>query len=108
MLITRNGVVNRQRVNEIRVIGRATQGVGCHLDEGDVLVDVARVVLEDDQGSRSREWPRSHAGRRWRSSKRIGRADRRCRRLRVDRMTCTRSRRARTARMSALVQRDAH
>src|SRR5690606_33280391 len=27
MLITRNGVINRQRVDEIRVIGRATQGV---------------------------------------------------------------------------------
>ncbi len=49
MLITRNGVVIRQRVEEIRVIGRATQGVRViALDEGDVLVDVARLVPEDE------------------------------------------------------------
>jgi len=49
MVITRNGVVNRQRVAEIRVIGRNTQGVRVlSLDEGDVLVDIARVVPEDD------------------------------------------------------------
>jgi DNA gyrase subunit A len=48
MLITRNGVVNRQAANEIRVIGRATQGVRLvALDEGDEIVDVARVVKED-------------------------------------------------------------
>ena len=51
MLITRNGVINRQRVNEIRVIGRATQGVRLlSLDEGDVLVNVARLVPEDESG----------------------------------------------------------
>ena len=50
MLITRKGVVNRQRVNEIRVIGRATQGVRIvALDEGDELMDVARVVPDDEQ-----------------------------------------------------------
>src|SRR5690606_2938896 len=49
MLITRNGVVNRQRVGEIRVIGRNTQGVRVMaLDAGDVLVDVARVVPEEE------------------------------------------------------------
>ena len=42
MLITRKGVVNRQNVDEIRVIGRATQGVKLmNLDDGDVVVDVA-------------------------------------------------------------------
>ncbi|MEX2281445.1 MAG: DNA gyrase subunit A [Gemmatimonadota bacterium] len=51
MLITRAGVIIRQRVNEIRVIGRATQGVRLlSLDDGDVLVDVARLVPEDDSG----------------------------------------------------------
>jgi DNA gyrase subunit A len=51
MLITRHGIVNRQRVSEIRVIGRATQGVRVMaLDEGDVLMDVARVVPEEDNG----------------------------------------------------------
>jgi DNA gyrase subunit A len=49
MLITRNGIVIRQRVDEIRVIGRATQGVRViALDEGDVLVDVARLISEDE------------------------------------------------------------
>jgi DNA gyrase subunit A len=48
MLITRNGVVNRQRVSEIRAIGRATQGVRLvNLDEGDQLMDVARVIAEN-------------------------------------------------------------
>ena len=50
MLITRKGVVNRQRVDEIRVIGRATQGVKLmNLDDGDSVVDVARVVIEDEE-----------------------------------------------------------
>jgi DNA gyrase subunit A len=52
MLITRNGVVNRQRVNEIRVIGRATQGVRVMmLDNGDALMDVARVLPEEENGN---------------------------------------------------------
>jgi DNA gyrase subunit A len=51
MLITRNGVVNRQKVGEIRVIGRATQGVRVMaLDEGDLVVDVTRIILEDETG----------------------------------------------------------
>ncbi len=46
MLITRNGVVNRQNVAEISLIGRATQGVKLmNLDDGDTVVDVARVVV---------------------------------------------------------------
>ena len=44
MVITRNGVINRQRIDEIRVIGRATQGVRLvNLDENDSVMDVARV-----------------------------------------------------------------
>jgi DNA gyrase subunit A len=51
MLISRHGIVTRQRVNEIRVIGRATQGVRVMaLDAGDILMDVARVVPEDENG----------------------------------------------------------
>ena len=50
MVITRNGVVNRQRVDEMRVIGRATQGVRVvNLDKGDSVVDVALVVGGDDE-----------------------------------------------------------
>ncbi|MEQ1855611.1 MAG: DNA gyrase subunit A [Longimicrobiales bacterium] len=49
MVVTRQGVVNRQRVAEISLIGRATQGVKLvNLDEGDTVVDVARVVTEDE------------------------------------------------------------
>jgi DNA gyrase subunit A len=48
MVITRNGVVNRQRVSEIRTIGRATQGVRLvNLDDGDQVMDVGRVIAED-------------------------------------------------------------
>jgi len=55
MVITRNGVVNRQRVDEIRVIGRATQGVKLvNLDEGDVVMDVARVLAEDEENGEER------------------------------------------------------
>ncbi len=51
MLITRNGVINRQRIDEISVIGRATQGVRLvNLDEGDVVTDVARIVPENGNG----------------------------------------------------------
>jgi DNA gyrase subunit A len=50
MFITRRGVVNRQGVAEIRTIGRATQGVRLvNLDEGDEVMDVARVIMEDDE-----------------------------------------------------------
>ncbi len=50
MLITRKGVINRQTIGEVRVIGRATQGVKLmNLDDGDEVVDVARVIVEDDE-----------------------------------------------------------
>ena len=50
MVITRKGVVNRQNVAEISLIGRATQGVKLvNLDEGDTVVDVARVVVEEEE-----------------------------------------------------------
>jgi len=52
MMITKGGIIIRVPVEGIRVIGRNTQGVRVmHLDEGDVLVDVARVVKEDEGGA---------------------------------------------------------
>ena len=49
MVITRNGVINRQRVDEIRIIGRATQGVRLvNLDPDDEVMDVARIILDDE------------------------------------------------------------
>ena len=49
MMITRHGVIIRVPVDGIRVIGRNTQGVKVmNLDRGDTVVDVARVVNEDN------------------------------------------------------------
>ncbi len=49
MMITRHGVIIRLPVDGIRVIGRNTQGVRVmNLDSGDTVVDVARVVKEDE------------------------------------------------------------
>jgi DNA gyrase subunit A len=49
MMITRHGVIIRLPVDGIRVIGRNTQGVRVmNLDAGDLVVDVARVVREDE------------------------------------------------------------
>ena len=47
MLVTRGGVIIRQGAREIRVIGRNTQGVRViSLDEGDELVDLARLARD--------------------------------------------------------------
>jgi DNA gyrase subunit A len=52
MMITRHGVIIRLPVDGIRVIGRNTQGVKVmNLDAGDTVVDVARVVKEDENGT---------------------------------------------------------
>jgi DNA gyrase subunit A len=49
MVITRNGVVNRQSVDGIRVIGRNTQGVRLiNLGPKDMVMDVAKVVREEE------------------------------------------------------------
>jgi DNA gyrase subunit A len=49
MMITKNGVVIRCPVDQIRVMGRATQGVKLiGLDEGDRVVDVAHLAVEDE------------------------------------------------------------
>jgi DNA gyrase subunit A len=50
VLVTRKGIVNRQRVKEIRETGRNAQGVRLvNLDAGDQLVDVTRVVSEKQE-----------------------------------------------------------
>ena len=51
MLITRRGVINRQRTEEIRIIGRLTKGVRLvALDKKDEIMDVARVVADNGPG----------------------------------------------------------
>jgi DNA gyrase subunit A len=52
MMITRHGIIIRVPVEGIRVIGRNTQGVKVmNLESGDAVVDVARVVKEDESGT---------------------------------------------------------
>jgi DNA gyrase subunit A len=49
MLITQKGIIIRQPVKQIKVIGRNTQGVKLiNLDSGDKVVDVARVVKSEE------------------------------------------------------------
>ena len=49
MLITKQGIAIRMPVKGIRVAGRNTQGVRLvHLEPHDLVMDVARVVPEDD------------------------------------------------------------
>ncbi len=50
MIVTRHGVIIRMPVEGIRISGRNTQGVKVmNLDAGDTVMDVARVVEEDDE-----------------------------------------------------------
>jgi DNA gyrase subunit A len=50
MMITRQGVIIRSPVDQIRVIGRNTQGVKLiNLGPKDAVMDVARVVNEDEE-----------------------------------------------------------
>jgi DNA gyrase subunit A len=50
MMVTRNGVIIRVPVEGIRISGRNTQGVRImNLDPGDAVMDVARVVTEDEE-----------------------------------------------------------
>jgi DNA gyrase subunit A len=49
VMITRGGVVNRQPVGDVRVIGRNTQGVRLiNLDDGDEVMDVARLKPDEE------------------------------------------------------------
>jgi DNA gyrase subunit A len=49
MLITRNGIVIRFHLKDIRPIGRNTQGIRMiKVDDGDALVAIAKVIVEED------------------------------------------------------------
>src|SRR5205807_10357891 len=51
MLITAQGMVNRTHVDEVRIVGRNTQGVRLmNLEEGDRIASVAKVAKEDVEG----------------------------------------------------------
>ena len=63
MLVTRGGVINRQGAHEIRVIGRNTQGVRViALDDGDELIDLARVARDLDVDDESTDSELEAAG----------------------------------------------
>ncbi len=50
MIITRGGMIIRSSVSQVRVAGRATQGVKLvNLDGSDIVTAVARVIPEDDK-----------------------------------------------------------
>jgi DNA gyrase subunit A len=50
MLITTGGMVNRTHVDEIRIVGRNTQGVRImNLGEGDKIASIAKVAKEDGE-----------------------------------------------------------
>jgi DNA gyrase subunit A len=50
MIMTKNGVVIRLQISDVSLLGRNTQGVKMvNLDEGDRVVDVARIYSEEDE-----------------------------------------------------------
>ena len=61
MIITNNGIIIRTPIVNIRTIGRATQGVKLiNLDKGDKVMDVARLV-SDDNGNNTESESDSYA-----------------------------------------------
>src|SRR6476661_5173942 len=63
MLITGQGVVIRMPVKGIRIAGRNTQGVKLvNLDDHDAVMDVARLVPDDDAGVEGAEGEEEPAG----------------------------------------------
>src|SRR5207302_4166646 len=58
MLITSQGMVNRTHVNEIRVVGRNTQGVRVMgLNESDKIASIAKIAREDDEAAEIPDTP---------------------------------------------------
>ena len=50
MIINKSGIIIRMQVEELRVMGRATQGVRLiRLEEGDSIASVAKVEVDDEQ-----------------------------------------------------------
>ena len=50
LLITQQGMILRMQTNDVRAIGRATQGVRLiDIEEGDKVVSVAKLVEKEDE-----------------------------------------------------------
>ncbi len=63
VIITNSGMVIKQGVKKIRVMGRATQGVKLiNLKEGDSIADVAKVVTEDESSNGDEETKEDNLG----------------------------------------------
>jgi DNA gyrase subunit A len=58
MIINKSGVTIRMNVDELRIMGRATQGVRLiKLDDDDEIASVAKVEVEDEEKKSSEETP---------------------------------------------------
>ena len=56
MLITNTGKIIRLRINDIRVIGRNTQGVRLiDLDEGERVVSLARLAEKEEEDEEEKD-----------------------------------------------------
>jgi DNA gyrase subunit A len=56
MIVTRAGITIRMSVEDLRVMGRATQGVRLiNLREGDDIASVAKVISEEDKNDEVQE-----------------------------------------------------
>ena len=63
VIITNSGMVIKQGVKNIRVMGRATQGVKLiNLKEGDSIADVAKVVTDDESSNGDEETTEDNLG----------------------------------------------
>ena len=50
VIVTQNGILIRQNVDEVSIIGRNTQGVKMiNIEEGDQVIDVAQIVKQNDE-----------------------------------------------------------
>jgi DNA gyrase subunit A len=62
MVITQKGIIIRQPIKQIKVIGRNTQGVKLiNLDEGDKVVDVARVIKSEENNNKGQDTEETEA-----------------------------------------------
>jgi DNA gyrase subunit A len=62
MLITAQGMVNRTHVDEIRVVGRNTQGVRVmNLKDGDKITSIAKIAREEEEAELTTETQRTQS-----------------------------------------------
>jgi DNA gyrase subunit A len=63
MLISQQGMILRMKAGDVRVIGRATQGVRLiEMEEGDQVVAIAKLLERDEDSSNGSSTPASDSG----------------------------------------------